>query len=150
MGSSDFLEWHRLAGECRLVEKEILRRDQPEVGGNHVASRQQDNIAGHELLDRQVDVIMRLGTCLPAHGRGYRHHPLQLVGGIVGAMFLDEAQRDAQNHHNGDHDRGPLVAQEVGRGREREQKQIQRIDRAADELAENCMARLVSDLIQSG
>jgi len=74
------------------------------------------------LLDRHVDVIMRLGTRLSAHGRVYRHHPLQLVGGIVGAMFLDEAQRDAQNHHDGDHDRGTLVAQKVGRRREREQK----------------------------
>ena len=149
MGGSDLLERHRLAGECRLVEEEILRRDQPEVGGDHVARRQQDDVAGHELLDRHVDVIMRLGACLPAHGRGYRHHPLQLVGGIVGTMLLDEAQRDAQNHHDGDHDRGPLIAQEVGRGRKREQKQVQRVDRAADKLAENCMARLMSDLIQS-
>ena len=149
MGGSDLLERHRLAGECRLVEEEILRRDQPEIGGNHVTRRQQDDIAGYKLLDRHVNVVMRLGTCLPAHGRVYRHHPLQLVGGIVGAMFLDEAQRDAQNHHDGDHDRGPLVAQEVGRGRKREQKQVQRVDRAADELAENCMSRLVSDLIQS-
>ena len=74
---------------------------------------------------------------------------LQLVGSIVGTMFLDEAQRDAQNHHDGDHDRGPLIAQEVGCGRKREQKQVQRVDRAADELAENRMARLVSDLIRS-
>ena len=149
MSRGDFLERHRLAGECRLVEEEILRRDQPEIGGNHVTRRQQDNIAGYKLLDRHVDVIMRLSTCLPAHGRGYRHHPLQLVGGIVGAMFLDEAQRDAQNHHDSDHDRSPLIAQEVGRGRKGEQKQVQRVDRAADKLAENCMVRLVSDLIQS-
>ena len=88
-----------------------------------------------------------VGTYLPAHGRGYRHHPLQLVGSIVGAMFLDEAQRDAQNHHDGDHDRGPLIAQEVGRRRKREQEQVQRVDRAADELAEDRVARLVSDLI---
>ena len=67
-------------------------------------------------------MIMRLGTRLPAHGRVYRHHPLQLVRGIVGAVFLDEAQRDAQNHHDGDHDRRTLVAQEVGRRREREQE----------------------------
>jgi hypothetical protein len=122
MGGSDLLKRHRFAGECRLVKEEILRRDEPEVGGNHVTRRQQDYIAGYELLDRQVNVIMRLGTGLPAHCRVYRHQPLQLVGGIVGAMLLDEAQRDAQNHHDGDHDRGTLVAQEVGRRREREQK----------------------------
>ena len=61
-------------------------------------------------------------------------------------MKLSEMLR---THHDGDHDRGSLIAQEVGRGRKREQKQVQRVDRAADELAENCMSRLVSDSIQS-
>jgi hypothetical protein len=132
-----------------LVDEEVLRRDQSEVGRDHVACRQQDNVARHELLDRHVNGVMRVGTSLPAHGRGYRHHPLQLVGGIVGTMFLNEAQRDAQKHHDGDHDRRTLIAQEVGCGRERQEQQVQWVDRAADKLTENRMARLMSDLIQS-
>ena len=70
----------------------------------------------------------RRGLCVsraaaPAHRRGDRHHPLQLVGGVVGTMFLDEAQRDAQDHHDGDHDRGALIAEEIGRRRQRQQEQ---------------------------
>ena len=53
---------------------------------------------------------------------GCQHHPLQLVGSIVGTMFLHEAQRNTQNHHDGDHDRRPLIAQEEGRSRKREQE----------------------------
>ena len=122
VGGSELLERHRLAGERRLVNEEVLRRDQPEIGGDHVARRQQDDIAGHELLNRHINMIVSLATRLPTHGRSYRHHPLQLIGGIVGTMFLNEAQRDTQYHHDGNHDRGTLVAQEVGRSREREQK----------------------------
>src|ERR1700722_5815160 len=64
-------------------------------------------------------------------------------------MFLDEAQRDAQNYHDGDHDRGPLIAEEVRRSRKREQEQVQRVDRAADELTEDRMVCLLSNLIRS-
>jgi hypothetical protein len=34
---------------------------------------------------------------------------------------MDEAQRDAERHHDGDHDRGALIAEEPGCRRERQQ-----------------------------
>jgi hypothetical protein len=147
--AATFLQRHRLAGQRRLVDEQVLGRDQSKVGRDHVACRQQDDVARHELLDRHVSGVVRVRFSLPAHGRGYRHHPLQPVGGIVGTMFLDEAQRDAQKHHDGNHDRRPLIAQYIGYRREREQQQVQRVDRVADELAENRMARLMCDLIRS-
>ena len=149
MSGGDLLDRHGLTGEGRLVHEKVLRRDQPEVGGDHVPGGQENDIAGHELPYRHVDRVKRRSPCLPTNGSVYQNHPLQLVGSIVGSMFLDEAQRDAQNHHDGDHECGPLVAEEVGHRRKREQKPVQRVDRAADELTEDRMTRPVSDLIRS-
>ena len=64
-------------------------------------------------------------------------------------MLLNETQCDAQCHHDRDHDCGPLIAQEIGCGRKREQKQIEWIDRPADQFTKDRMARLVRDLIPS-
>ena len=59
-GSSVLLERHRLAGQRRLVDEEILCRDQPQVGGDHVAGRQQHDVAGNELPDRHIAVPLRV------------------------------------------------------------------------------------------
>ena len=69
VGSSDLLNRHRFAGERRLVDEEVLRRNQSEVGGDHVAGGQQDDVAGHELLDRDIDVVMCCGSNPPTQGR---------------------------------------------------------------------------------
>ena len=147
MGLRVLLERHRLAGQRRLVDEEILRRDQPHVRRDHVAGRQQHDVAGHELLDRHFDMILRCARYLATHGRGDQHHPLQRFSSLVRTMFLDETQRDAQAHHDRDHDGDPLIAQEVGRGRERQQQQVQRVDRPADQLADDRMARRLRDLV---
>ena len=40
---------HRLAGEDRLVAFELVGPDEPQVGRDHVADPQRDDVAGHEL-----------------------------------------------------------------------------------------------------
>src|SRR5450830_1910115 len=92
VGSSDLLERHRLAGQRRLVDEEVVRCNQPDVGGNHVAGRQQHDIAGHELLDRDFVMLFRGARYVPTHARGDPHHPSQRGGGHVRTVFLDETQ----------------------------------------------------------
>ena len=146
MGRSEFLKRHCFASEGRLVDEEILGRNQPEVGGDHVSGRQQNDVARHKSIDRNIDVV---GTSLSAHRSGYRYHLLQFVGSIVRPILLKEAQGDAQDYHNRDHDRRTLIAEEIGCRRQRQQQDIQRIDRARSKLAENRMTRLPSDPIGS-
>ena len=110
MGLRVLLERHRLPGQRRLVDEEILCRDQPHVRWDHVAGRQQYDIAGHQLLDRHFVMLFRCARSLPAHGRGDQYHPSQRIGSLVRTMFLDETQRDAQPHHDRDHDGDPLIA----------------------------------------
>ena len=128
MGLRVLLERHCLAGQRRLVDEEIVRRDQPHIRRDHVAGRQQHDIAGHQLLDRHFVVLFCCARYLPAHGRSDPHHPSQRIGSLVRTMLLDETQRDAQSHHDRDHDGDPLIAREVGRDRERQQKEVERID----------------------
>ena len=80
------------------------------VRWDHVAGRQQHNIAGHQLLDRDFVMLFRCARSLPAHGRGDPYHPSQRVGSLARTMFLDETQRDAQPHHDRNHDGDPLIA----------------------------------------
>ena len=55
--------WRALAGERRLLHLERRRRDDPAVGGNHVARLEQHDIAGHEL--RRVDLVDAPGPTHP-------------------------------------------------------------------------------------
>ncbi len=143
MGVGELLDRHGLAGEGRLVDEQIFRRDQPQIGGDHVARRQQDDIAGHDLLDSDVDLVLSGASAPPPHGDIRQHHPAQRVGGLVRAVFLEKSQRDAEENHYGNYDCGALIAEEVGRGRQRQQEQIERIDRSADEFSEDGMAHLM-------
>jgi len=99
----------RQAASGRIKREALESRVQKALRREHLAEFVVAEIkerGGRLSLDWHVDVVRRRGPCLPTHGRGYRHHLSQLVRGIVGTMLLDEAQRDAQHHHDGDHDGG--------------------------------------------
>ena len=66
MGLRVLLERHRLPGQRRLVDEEILCRGQPNVRWDHVAGRQQYDVAGRQLLDRDFVMLFRR---LPAGAR---------------------------------------------------------------------------------
>ena len=137
------LKRHCLPGQRRLVDEEILCRNQSHVGGDHVAGRQQHDVARaraarsalRSALARSRQPAGARSRC-SAPSAAARRQPRR-------AVLLKETERDAEEHHDGDHDRGPLIADEVGRRRERQQQPVQRVDRAADRSRRRSCGALV-------
>ena len=44
----------RLAGEAGLDDEQVLAGEQADVGGDHVAGGEDDDVAGHELGQREL------------------------------------------------------------------------------------------------
>ena len=149
---ADFLDRHGLAGEGRLVDEQVLGGEQAQVGRDHVAGREGDDVARNELLDRDFGEAFDLGdvrrAAAPLHARGGLHQGPQLGGGLVGAMLLDEGRDDRQDHHHGDDDGGARVAEEVGHHRKREQQDIERVLGAIDDLVEDAGPAFLRDLVR--
>ena len=77
---------HRLAGQRRLVDVQGLGGEQADIGWNQVAGRHLDDIAGHQLVDRDLQQPGRAGggaePCAecpgmprPSHRRKRQSHP---------------------------------------------------------------------------
>ncbi len=125
-GMRRLLGRHRLAGKCRLIDKEILGADEAEIGGNHIAGRNAHDIARHELFDRNFDeaigvAVSRSAAASLDAGRRF-HHGAELGGGVIGAMLLDESRNDGEKD-NDRNDRGCSdVTKEIrSRGKTEEQ-----------------------------
>ncbi len=102
---------HRLARQCRLVDAQVVRCQQAQVGGHDVARRQQHQVPGHQL--GRVDVVR---AAVAAH-RGARRQ--QVPDGLqrpLGLAFLNEADYRVDNHHGQDHAGVDPVAQRGGDG----------------------------------
>ena len=103
----EFLHRKRLPGETRLADEQVLRGDQADVGGNHVAGRQGHHVAGHEVIQRDLPLLPA------AHHRGRDvDHRLQLGHGRVGPRLLEKPHQHAQQHDDADDDRRGRVAGE--------------------------------------
>ena len=106
--------FHLVDGEClarerRLVDEEILRREDQAVAGNGVAGPQQSDIARHNLLQGNL----RLGPV--AKHRGLDLDDLdELLHGIGGPPLLPEAQKAADPDDNEDDDGIGDIAEEKG------------------------------------
>ncbi len=99
-----------LARECRLVDEEILRREDQAVAGNGVAGPQQRDIARHNLLQGNL----RLGPV--AKHRGLDLDDLdELLHGIGGSPLLPEAQEAADPDDDEDDDGIRKIAEENGK-----------------------------------
>ncbi len=94
-GRGEFFDGHGFAGERRLVDEEILGRDQSHIGGNHVAGREAHNIAGRQFLEGNFDE--GIAADRSPHGSVGAHHGAQLRGGRIGAMLLHEGEQHAQH-----------------------------------------------------
>ena len=77
-----FLHRHRLPGQGSLVDAQVDRLDQPQVGGDVVAGLQEDHIAGDQFAGRDGDAMSvsedpRLGgSHLAQGGQGLLRPPL--------------------------------------------------------------------------
>ena len=116
---SELLRRHRLAGQRGLVDEQILCRDQAQVGRDHVTCRQPHDVAGYKLRDRHIDVVMRL----PLSGFRRTVAAIDTIRCSLSAALFERCSwmklsEMLRTHHDGDHDCGTLLAQEVGGGRE--------------------------------
>jgi len=92
---------HRLAGQGRLVHPQRLGVDEPGVGRDPVAGREFDQVAGHQVGDRDP-----LRLAVAQHHRRRRHHRGERVGGRVRPRLL--GHRDGGVQHDDQQDGGAL------------------------------------------
>ena len=89
----------RLAGEGRLLRLQVDRPHQPAVGGDAVACVEHEQVAGHHVPRRQLDL---LAVTDDGGARG-RHLP-QRIDGALGAELLHEAEQHGEQHDHRDRD----------------------------------------------
>ena len=143
----------RLTRERRLAHEQVLRRDHAEVGRNHVARRQVDDVSRHQLVHRDLSP--------PRHGRAGRivlvagaldggvrtHQRAQRQRGFVRAELLHEAQSGAEHHHRADDDHRLVVAGQAGDDRENRQQEVERIGERPRQLGVPRRRLLVRDVV---
>ncbi len=126
------LHRHRLAGQGRLVDAQVLDPQQPQIGRHPVPGFQEDHVARYEVggVDL-VPLAVAQNRCVAGqHGA----HGLE---GTLGLALLDEADDRVDHHHTHDHGRVDVVLQ-PGRDRGRGQ---QHVDQRVVELQEEAQER---------
>ena len=88
-----------LAGQRRLGDLERRRRQHAPVGRDDVARLDRDDVAGHELLGRQLRE-----RAVAAHARLDDHHLRQRRHGRRGLALLVEAEHRVEQRQQQDHD----------------------------------------------
>ena len=91
------LHGERLAGHARLADEEVARLEDPSVGGNQVARREHEDVAGHERVGVHgaFDAVAHDAT-------GEREALLQLLDRRGGAVLLVEAEQRGADHDRED------------------------------------------------
>ena len=116
----------RLAGQCRLLNVQIARFDEPRVRWDDVSCRQPHDIAGNDPGTTDVDPIS-----VTQHG-GLRGDPRpQLLDGLLRAVGLCEVERVAQNDDHDDDARVHRLPERGRRGSRDEQDDNQRVQEQA-------------------
>lgn len=130
------LDRERLAGQQRLVRVGRLAVEHDPVGRNEIARPHRHDVAGNDVLDRQIDQV-----AVAPHPRANRHRALEGLGRGFGAMLLGdiEGDGDAQNREN-DAEARP-VPRGPGDQRCRDQDDDQRFDEPFADLGEEPAAR---------
>lgn len=151
-GVGSLLDRLRLAGQRRLADEEVLGLDDPHVGRDHVPGGERDDVARHELLDRELlDLAPRT-----LHRAGVLHHLPERLARPAGPPVLAEADDDAQqDHRRNDQDRRPLLL--LGGGRpdvedirdddQQGQNPDERVDERPDEHRHGVLPPFVLDLV---
>ena len=88
------------AGECRFLDFEVVRGEEPAVGGDAVARLKQHDVAGHQLAGVDFDE-----PAVAPHAGPRGEHVLQCRERAFGAVLLVEAERSVQQHDDEDHHR---------------------------------------------
>ena len=132
---------HRLGlpGQRRVGGGQLGDRDQAAVGRDRVALGEQDHVARHELLGSELG-----GGPVTQRARVRRQHPLQSLGGALGAVLLREADHRVEQHHGEDGDRdlevGRVALDQRGGQRDRA-RDLEQDREEVLELGEECRPR---------
>ncbi|MNS94488.1 hypothetical protein D3C72_1287080 [compost metagenome] len=139
------LHRHRFAGHRRLADEQILGAKHAAIGRNHVTGREDDQIARHQLLDRQF-----AAWGVTAHHRGgVADHGFQRVGSLVGFAFLPEAQQRRQHHHGENHHGGLEVFGQPRDHRQQRQQQVERVFVAVPQVNPPWQRLFVFDFVET-
>ncbi len=112
------------------------RPQQPEVGRHAISCLEQDHVAGHEI--RGID---RLPPPVAQHRGMRRQHVADGVERLLGAAFLDEADRGVHQDDAEDHRRVGHVAEQRGDKRRGEQHVDQQVGELPEEAPQRAARR---------
>ena len=101
----ELFDRERLAGKAPLADEEVFGGEHPHVARDHVAGGQLDDVAGHQVPQRHL-----FRGAVPNDRGGHVDHGLELRRRRVRPGLLQEAERDAEHHHDRHHGSGARVA----------------------------------------
>ena len=133
------LDGQRLARQRRLADEQVLRRDEAHVGRHHVARREVDDVAGHQLVHRDLApashgrTLRRKLIACTLDGRAGADERPQCGGRLARTKLLREAKHRAQRDHQADDD-DRLVTRQPGDDGERCEENVERIPEGVAEL----------------
>ncbi len=130
-----FLHRQRFAGQRGLGDEQIPRLQDTQVRRDHIPRRQPDNVARHQLVDRQLQpAALPLLVHHPQHGGGVAHHRLQRIRRFGRARLLDEIEQCRDPHHQGDNPGGEQILGGIGDDAEHGQQQVERVAIAGPQM----------------
>ena len=120
-----------LAGQRRLVDAQVVSRDELRIGSHLVAGREQEHVAGHDLL-----AVDRDRNAVPADANLERQHESKGFDRPFRSVLLHE--REDGVHHDDHHDRhgelGKPADQRERRARPEEQRE--QVHEVCDDLTQ--------------
>ena len=94
---AQFLDRERLSRQCCFLHMQILRLQQPGIGGDHVAGREANHVSRRDLAAKDFSPLSAA-----THGGGRGHAHLERLGGQLRPVCLNEFDDDAEDHHGPD------------------------------------------------
>ncbi|MNE45983.1 hypothetical protein D3C80_1403010 [compost metagenome] len=132
-----FLDRQRFAGERSLRDKQIACLDDAQIGRDHVACREFNDIAHHQLIDRQLKPgVFAFLVDNTLHGGGVADHRFQGVSRTGRPRFLNEIQQCRDGDHQRNHASGEQIFRGIGNDTQRSQQQVERVAVAQPQVDE--------------
>jgi len=116
------VDWHRFAGQRRLVDTQVARLQQPYVRRQAVAGSQQYHIPGHQLGG--IEVLL---AAIAQHHRVRRQQMPNRLQRFFRLALLNEADHHVDHHHRQDHEGVDQMPHQAGYQRRGDQHIKQKI-----------------------
>ncbi|MNZ60858.1 hypothetical protein D3C78_789340 [compost metagenome] len=132
-----FLDRQRFTGQRGLRDKQIARLDDAQIGRDHVARGEFNDVAYHQLIDRQLKpgiFAFLVGNTL--HGGGVADHRFQGVSRTGRPRFLNKIQQRRDGDHQRNHASGEQIFRGIRNDTQRGQQQVERVAVAQPQVDE--------------